>query len=95
MAKMSIAEALRQAIREEMQRDPRVILIGEDIAIEVLEIGPGRVKLGIKAPREVAVLRGEIRLTGETNQLAAREVALPVIESLIERLRARGVCDEK
>ena len=33
MAKMSIAEALRQAIREEMQRDPRVFCIGEDIGI--------------------------------------------------------------
>jgi len=33
MARMSIAEALRQAIREEMARDPRVFLIGEDIGI--------------------------------------------------------------
>jgi pyruvate/2-oxoglutarate/acetoin dehydrogenase E1 component len=33
MAKMSIAEALRQAIREEMQRDPRVFCIGEDIGV--------------------------------------------------------------
>jgi acetoin:2,6-dichlorophenolindophenol oxidoreductase subunit beta len=34
MTKMSIAEALRQAIREEMQRDERVFCIGEDIGIE-------------------------------------------------------------
>jgi pyruvate/2-oxoglutarate/acetoin dehydrogenase E1 component len=33
MAKMSIAEALRQAIREEMRRDVRVFCIGEDIGI--------------------------------------------------------------
>ena len=33
MAMMSIAEALRQAIREEMERDPRVFCIGEDIGI--------------------------------------------------------------
>jgi pyruvate dehydrogenase E1 component beta subunit len=33
MAKVSIAEALRQAIREEMRRDPRVFCIGEDIGI--------------------------------------------------------------
>jgi pyruvate/2-oxoglutarate/acetoin dehydrogenase E1 component len=33
MAQMSIAEALRQAIREEMRRDPRVFCIGEDIGI--------------------------------------------------------------
>jgi pyruvate dehydrogenase E1 component beta subunit len=33
MAQMSIAEALRQAIREEMVRDQRVFCIGEDIGI--------------------------------------------------------------
>jgi len=33
MATMSIAEALRQAMREEMQRDPRVFCIGEDIGV--------------------------------------------------------------
>ncbi|MGC8878632.1 MAG: alpha-ketoacid dehydrogenase subunit beta [Anaerolineae bacterium] len=33
MARMTIAEALRQAIREEMRRDPRVFCIGEDIGI--------------------------------------------------------------
>ena len=33
MAKLSIAEALRQAIREEMLRDERVFCIGEDIGI--------------------------------------------------------------
>jgi len=33
MAKMTIAEALRQAIREEMQRDERVFCLGEDIGI--------------------------------------------------------------
>jgi pyruvate/2-oxoglutarate/acetoin dehydrogenase E1 component len=34
MTKMSIVEALRQAIREEMRRDERVFCIGEDIGIE-------------------------------------------------------------
>jgi pyruvate/2-oxoglutarate/acetoin dehydrogenase E1 component len=33
MSKMSIAEAIRQGIREEMQRDPLVFCIGEDIGI--------------------------------------------------------------
>ncbi len=34
MKKMYIAEALREAIREEMQRDETVFCIGEDIGIE-------------------------------------------------------------
>lgn len=47
MAKMSIAEALRQAIREEMQRDERVFCIGEDIGIEGGFGGAFTVTLGL------------------------------------------------
>jgi acetoin:2,6-dichlorophenolindophenol oxidoreductase subunit beta len=47
MAKLSIAEALRQAIREEMQRDERVFCIGEDIGIEGGFGGAFTVTLGL------------------------------------------------
>ncbi|TEU17823.1 MAG: alpha-ketoacid dehydrogenase subunit beta [Anaerolineales bacterium] len=47
MAEMSIAEALRQAIREEMARDPRVFCIGEDIGIEGGFGGAFTVTLGL------------------------------------------------
>ncbi|HEU5395184.1 MAG TPA: alpha-ketoacid dehydrogenase subunit beta, partial [Candidatus Methylomirabilis sp.] len=32
MRKISYREALKEALREEMRRDPRVFLLGEDIA---------------------------------------------------------------
>ena len=47
MARMTIAEALRQAIREEMQRDPRVFCIGEDIGVEGGFGGAFTVTLGL------------------------------------------------
>ena len=47
MPKMSIAEALRQAIREEMRRDERVFCIGEDIGIEGGFGGAFTVTLGL------------------------------------------------
>jgi len=47
MTKMTIAEALRQAIREEMQRDERVICLGEDIGIEGGFGGAFTVTLGL------------------------------------------------
>jgi len=47
MAKMNIAEALRQAIREEMARDPRVFCIGEDIGIKGGFGGAFTVTLGL------------------------------------------------
>ena len=47
MAEMTIAEALRQAIREEMQRDSRVFCIGEDIGIKGGFGGAFTVTLGL------------------------------------------------
>jgi pyruvate/2-oxoglutarate/acetoin dehydrogenase E1 component len=47
MPRMSIAEALRQAIREEMRRDPRVFCIGEDIGIQGGFGGAFTVTLGL------------------------------------------------
>ena len=47
MPRMSIAEALRQAIREEMERDPRVFCIGEDIGVEGGFGGAFTVTLGL------------------------------------------------
>jgi len=47
MAQMSIAEALRQAIREEMARDARVFCIGEDIGISGGFGGAFTVTLGL------------------------------------------------
>ena len=37
------------------------IIIGENIEVEILEIRGGVVRLGIKAPREVSVVRNELR----------------------------------
>ncbi len=47
MPKMSIAEAIRQAIREEMQRDPRVFCLGEDIGVKGGFGGAFTVTLGL------------------------------------------------
>lgn len=36
------------------------ILIGDTIRIKVVDIGAGRIRLGISAPRDVTVLRDEV-----------------------------------
>ena len=41
--------------------------IGDDIEIEVLEVGGSRVKLGIVAPDSVPIVRKEARVTREEN----------------------------
>jgi len=41
------------------------IVIGSDIVVKVLEAGPGKVRIGIEAPRNVHVLRGELHKNSE------------------------------
>lgn len=42
------------------RRPGEQLLIGDDILVEVLEVSGAQVRLGITAPREVAVLREEL-----------------------------------
>ena len=46
------------------------ILVGDDVEIQILELSPTRVKLGIVAPQHVTILRSEVKLTAEQNLLA-------------------------
>jgi carbon storage regulator len=62
------------------------ILIADGIEIEVLEPGPTRVKLGIRAPKDIAVLRKEVRLTEEQNRAAAREIPLDLLTPVLKKL---------
>jgi len=58
--------------------------IGEDVEVEVLEIASSQVKIGIRAPRQVAVLRGEIHLTQQQNRAASslgRRTALKLLHA--------------
>lgn len=59
------------------------ILIAGDIEIEVLETSPTRVKLGIRAPKEVDVVRKEVGLIAGENLSAAREIPLDLLAPLL------------
>lgn len=65
------------------------IVIAGGIEIEVLETGPTRVKLGIKAPKSVPVMRKEVSLTEEQNRAAARDIPLNLLSTLLERLGSK------
>jgi carbon storage regulator len=53
------------------RRAGEAIVLGEDIEIEVIEISRTRVKLGIRAPRDVTARRKESLHLAEENQSAA------------------------
>jgi carbon storage regulator len=57
------------------------ILIGDDVAVTIVRIGPNTVRLGIDAPREMNIVREELchRATapGEITETPAAAAALP------------------
>jgi len=57
------------------RRQGETILIGDDIEIVIAHIGRSRVKVGIRAPRQLAVVAQEVKLVGEGNQAAASPFA--------------------
>ena len=70
------------------RRAGEAILIGEDVEIQVLEVTPTRVKLGINAPQHVTITRKEVALTRDENQNAARGVSATAIAGLLQRFRS-------
>ena len=65
------------------RRSGEAFHIGDSIEIEILEVGNNQVKIGIRAPREIAVLRNEVFLTECQNKAAATAAA-----ALLGRLTA-------
>lgn len=64
------------------------IVIGEDIEIEILETSPTQVKLGISAPKDITVLRSEIRVTRDVNRASSIPDPDPdKLSQLVEQLR--------
>jgi carbon storage regulator len=66
-----------------MRRRPgQGILIGDGIEIDVIEISHSRVKLGIKASREVSVMRKEAAALASENKAAS----LPASAETLQRI---------
>ena len=63
------------------------IVIGNDIRITIVEVAPGRVKLGISAPRHVRVDRAEIHemKLGE-QEAAVQQADVPVVVNRVADL---------
>lgn len=70
-----------------IRRHPgETVHIGAEIELVVIDCAPGRVKLGIRAPQHVPILRGEVKLTRDQNLAAALPVGKE-LESFERELR--------
>lgn len=65
----------------------QTLVIGDDIEVEILESAGSQVKLGIRAPRSIGVVRKEIQLVGEQNRAAARPIAEAGLTEIAKKLK--------
>lgn len=65
----------------------QVVVIGGEIEVEVLDAAGSQVKLGIRAPRSIGVVRKEIQVVGEQNRAAARPITGPGLTQIAKKLK--------
>ena len=69
------------------RRPGETLVIGENVEVEILESSASQVKLGIRAPKSVAVVRKEIQLTCDQNRESAREISGAAVERIADSLK--------
>ena len=67
------------------RKEGQSLTIGDRIVVTVQEIGQGRVRLSVDAPRDIAVLRTELVEALRENRSAAQEKESPM--QLLQMLR--------
>ena len=63
------------------------LIISDNIEITVLEIGKDKVKIGINAPKEIKVIRSELKDARQTNEQAAHSSGSAIAELLKQHKR--------
>lgn len=59
------------------------IIISDNIEITVLEVSKDRVKIGISAPRDVKIIRTELRNAQDSNREASLEIPKDSLQALL------------
>ncbi len=78
------------------RREGESILVG-NVEIEVVEISRSRVKLGIRAPSSISVMRKEALTIAQENRLASAIMAdrgVEVVDELLQYLQRSGTQPE-
>ncbi len=75
------------------RRAGEVLLIGDEVEIEVLAITAQGAKIGIRAPKQMVILRKELKITQQQNEAAAQELTRAGLQQALEKLRSNSRID--
>jgi len=73
------------------RKKDETVVIGDGIEITIVEVKGDTVKLGIDAPREVKIYRGELLEAIRKANIEAAEGAPSDLTSLEDKLRSKGI----
>lgn len=74
------------------RREGETFVLGDDIEIEILDIKPGVVRIGIRAPKHVRVLRSELlQAVAAANQAAAAVATTTAMPAVLGSVQATPV----
>ena len=59
------------------------VIIADNIEITVLAVAKDRVKLGISAPKDIKIIRNELRHAQETNLDSSQAVSKDALDALL------------
>ncbi len=59
------------------------VIIADNIEITVLEVARDRVKLGISAPKDIKIIRNELRDAQKTNVESSQAVSKEALDALL------------
>lgn len=65
------------------RRTEESVIIADNIEVVVLEIAKDRVKLGITAPKDVKIIRNELRNAQDANVESSKAVSKAAIEAIL------------
>lgn len=70
------------------RKETQTIRIGDDIVIRIVHAGPTSVKIGIEAPRDIRIVRGELiteanpePMAREADSFSVRDLAIVCVEA--------------
>jgi carbon storage regulator len=70
------------------RKEREKLIINDNITIEIIEINKNSIKIGIEAPKEIPIIRGEIEEEIKMSNIAAnKEIQTSVLNQLSRRIR--------
>ena len=59
------------------RREGEKIIIGDSITITIARMGGDKVRIGVEAPNDVLILRGELEVHDDSRRVAANDTPCP------------------